>query len=37
MPGRRSATQPAYTEEIIRRLASANNVTVVVSSNDIFA
>jgi hypothetical protein len=37
MPARRSATRPAYTEGVIRRLANANNVTVVVSSNDVFA
>jgi hypothetical protein len=37
MPARRTATRPAYTEAVIRRLANANNVTVVVSSNDVFA
>lgn len=37
MSARRSATRPRYTAEVIRRLASANNVAVVVSSNDIFA
>jgi hypothetical protein len=37
MPARRTATHPAYTEGVIRRLANANNVTVVVSSNDVFA
>ncbi len=37
MHERRSATRPAYTEAVIRRLANANNVTVAVSPNDIFA
>jgi len=37
MPAQRTATRPAYTESIIRRLATANNVAVVVSSNDILA
>ena len=37
MPAQRTAIRPAYTEAVIRRLATANNVVVVVSSNDIFA
>jgi hypothetical protein len=37
MPARCTATHPAYTEGVIRRLANANNVTVVVSPNDVFA
>jgi hypothetical protein len=37
MPAQRTATHPAYTEAVIRRLATANNVAVVVSSNDILA
>ncbi len=37
MPARRTAIRPAYTEAVIRRLATANNVVVVVSSNDTFA
>jgi hypothetical protein len=37
MSAERSATQPHYTAGVIRRLASANNVAVVVSSNDVFA
>lgn len=37
MSARRSATRPRYTAEVIRRLASANNVAVVVLSNDFFA
>ena len=37
MSAPRSATQPRYTAGIIRRLASANNVAFVTSSNDIFA
>lgn len=37
MPARRSAIKSHYTAGVIRRLASANNVAVVVSSNDVFA
>jgi hypothetical protein len=37
MSAERSATLPHYTARVIRRLASANNVAVVVSSNDVFA
>jgi hypothetical protein len=37
MPTERSAVQAPYTEAVIRRLATANNVAVVVSSNDVFA
>jgi len=37
MPARRSATHPAYSEGVIRRLANANNVSVVASSNDVLA
>lgn len=37
MRAQRFASQAPYTEGVIRRLANANNVTVVVSSNDIFA
>jgi len=37
MPARRTAIRPAYTEAVIRRLATANNVAVVASSNDILA
>jgi hypothetical protein len=29
--------QAPYTEAVIRRLAAANNVAAVVSSNDVFA
>jgi hypothetical protein len=34
---RRSATKPPYTAEVIRRLATASNVAVVVTANDVFA
>jgi hypothetical protein len=37
MSAERSATQPHYTAGVIRRLASANNVAVVVSSNDVYS
>jgi hypothetical protein len=37
MPAQRSATKPHYTAGVIQRLAAANNVTVVVTSNDVFA
>lgn len=31
------SNRPHFTARVIRRLASANNVAVVVSSNDMFA
>jgi len=37
MPAQRSATKPHYTAGVIQRLAIANNVAVVVTSNDAFA
>lgn len=37
MSAQRSATKPRYTAGVIQRLAAANNVTVVVTSNDVFA
>ena len=37
MSPRRSATKPNYTAAVIQRLAAANNVAVVVTSNDVFA
>lgn len=37
MSSRRSATKPHYTAGVIRRLAAANNIAVVVTSNDVFA
>ena len=37
MSAQRSATKPHYTAGIIQRLAAANNVAVVVTSNDVFA
>ncbi|WP_271585675.1 hypothetical protein [Bradyrhizobium sp. CCBAU 53415] len=37
MSTRRTATKPHYTAEVIRRLATANNVTVVMTANDVFA
>lgn len=37
MPTQRSSMQAPYTEAVIRRLATANNVAVGVSSNDVFA
>ena len=37
MSAQRSAIKPRYTAGVIQRLASANNVAVVVTSNDIFA
>ena len=37
MSAQRSATKPRYTASVIQRLATANNVTVVVTPNDVFA
>lgn len=37
MSAQRSATKPRYTAGVIQRLATANNVAVVVTSNDVFA
>jgi hypothetical protein len=37
MSAQRSATKPHYTARVIQRLATANNVAVVVTSNDVFA
>ncbi|QAU44155.1 hypothetical protein [Bradyrhizobium guangzhouense] len=37
MSAQRSATKPHYTAGVIQRLATANNVAVVVTSNDVFA
>jgi hypothetical protein len=37
MSVQRSATKPRYTAGVIQRLATANNVAVVVTSNDVFA
>lgn len=37
MSAQRSATRPRYTAGVIQRLASANNVAVVVTPNDVFA
>lgn len=37
MSAQRSATKPHYTAGVIQRLATANNVSVVVTSNDVFA
>jgi hypothetical protein len=37
MSTRRTATKPHFTAEVIRRLAAANNVAVVVTANDVFA
>lgn len=37
MSAQRSATKPHYTAGVIQRLATANNVAVVVTPNDVFA
>ncbi|MBR0958641.1 hypothetical protein [Bradyrhizobium japonicum] len=37
MSAQRSATKARYTAGVIQRLAAANNVAVVVTSNDVFA
>ncbi|TAI59821.1 hypothetical protein [Bradyrhizobium sp. Leo170] len=37
MSARRDTTKARYTANVIQRLASANNVAVVVSDNDLFA
>lgn len=37
MSAQRSATEPHFTAGVIQRLAAANNVAVVVTSNDVFA
>lgn len=37
MPARQSATRSHYTADVIRRLATANNVAVIVTANDVFA
>ncbi|MBR1169814.1 MULTISPECIES: hypothetical protein [Bradyrhizobium] len=37
MSAQRSATKVRYTAGVIQRLAAANNVAVVVTSNDVFA
>lgn len=37
MSAQRSATKPHYTAGVIQRLAAGNNVSVVVTSNDVFA
>lgn len=37
MAARRDTTKARYTANVIQRLASANNVAVVVSDNDPFA
>jgi hypothetical protein len=37
MSAQRSATKPHYTAGVIQRLATANNVSVVATSNDVFA
>lgn len=37
MSAQRSATKPHYTAGVIQRLATVNNVAVVVTSNDVFA
>jgi hypothetical protein len=37
MSTRAAANKHHYTAEVIRRLATANNVAVVLTSNDIFA
>jgi hypothetical protein len=37
MSVQRAATKPPYTAGVIQRLASANNVAVVVTSNDVLA
>jgi hypothetical protein len=37
MSAQRTATKPHYTAGVIQRLAIANNVAVVVTSNDVFA
>jgi hypothetical protein len=37
MSARRPATKPNYTAGVIQRLAAANNVTVVATSNEVFA
>lgn len=37
MAARRDTTKARYTANVIQRLASANNVAVVVSDNDLFA
>jgi hypothetical protein len=37
MSAQRSATKSHYTAGVIQRLATANNVAVVVTPNDVFA
>ena len=37
MSAQRSANKPHYTAGVIQRLAAANNVPAVVTSNDVFA
>jgi len=37
MSAQRSATKPRYTAGVIQRLATANKVAMVVTSNDVFA
>jgi hypothetical protein len=37
MPARQSAIRSHYTADVIQRLATANNIAVVVTSNDVFA
>lgn len=37
MSARRATIKARYTANVIQRLASANNVAVVVSANDLFA
>ncbi|UWU69079.1 hypothetical protein [Bradyrhizobium sp. NC92] len=37
MSAQRSATKVRYTAGVIQRLAAANNVAAVVTSNDVFA
>ena len=37
MSTRHSAIKPRYTAGVIQRLATANNVAVVVTSSDVFA
>ncbi|KRQ02605.1 hypothetical protein AOQ72_05810 [Bradyrhizobium yuanmingense] len=37
MSAQRSATKAQYTAGVIQRLAAANNVAVIATSNDVFA